>query len=176
MQERTYSALVVLVSIAIIAIAGFAYSVASDNALKGLHDRYDVVIDAHVLIPPATASTLGQGHSSETFSTNATSIDFGSVSPGANSAFKGLDITNLANTSVKVVLATDLNTPGVTLVTGQTKDLFTATRAIITAAGVKSLQPISIGFDETPVFRIEVAPNTAGMDLTFHIIISYSNS
>jgi hypothetical protein len=176
MQERTYSALVVLVSIAIIAISGYAYSVASDNALKSLHDRYDVVIDAHVLIPPATASTLGQGHSSETFLVNATSLDFGSVSPGTVSAFKGLDITNRANTSVKVVIATDLNTPGVILTTGLSKDLFTATRSIVSADGVKSLQPISISFDEIPVFRIEVAPNTAGMDLTFHIIIYYSNS
>ena len=119
MEERIYLILIALVALAITAISGFGYGIWTANAIQGLHNRYDVVIPAHVLIPPATSSTPGQGHSSEIFSVNATSIDFGSVSPGANSALKGLDITNLGITSVKVLILTDLNTPGVTLVTGQ---------------------------------------------------------
>ena len=175
MEERTRSAIIVLVAIVVMAIAGFGYNMYSARAIQALHDRYDVIIEAHVLIPPATASTLGQGHFSEAFTANASSIEFGIVLPGTNSALMPLVITStglLDNPYIHV--ATDLNIPGVTLTTGETKDLYTFTRRVLNVVGITYRVTIKSGFSQTPAFRIEVAPNTAGMDLTFHIIISYS--
>jgi hypothetical protein len=175
MRENIRSAIIIIGGIVIVAAAIFGYNVSSTNAIQALHNRYDTIIEAHVLIPPATASTLGQGHVSEIFTTNTTSIEFGTVSPGTSSAIKPLLITSTGVIETMYVhVATDLNTPGVTLVTSETKDLSIITRRIVTDVGTTYPRQLIEGLSKTPAFRIDVAPNTAGKDLTFHIIVSYT--
>jgi hypothetical protein len=176
MRENTRSLIIILGGIVIVVAAVFGYNMASTSAIQSLHNRYDTIIEAHVLIPPATASTLGKGHVSEIFTLNTTSIEFGTVSPGANSAIKVLEIksTGVINT-MYLHVATDLNTPGVTLTTSETKDLNIFNRKILNVDGTTfPSQMTKDRITKTPAFRIEVAPNTAGIDLTFHIILSYS--
>ena len=92
-------------------VAGiYSYNIASTNAIQALYNRYDTIIEAHVLIPPATASTLGQGHISEIFTINTTSIEFGTVSPGTSSAVKPILITSTGVIqNMYVHVSTDLN-------------------------------------------------------------------
>ena len=176
MRENITTAIIVLGGIVIVAACVFGYNMASTNAIKGLHDKYDTIIEAHVLIPPATASTLGQGHVSEIFTLDTTSIDFGTVDPGAKSAIKTLQITNTGVIETMYLhVATDLNTPGVTLASSETPDLTIYNRKILSVIGATfPSQMTKDRVTKTPGFQIEVAPNTAGMDLTFHIILSYS--
>jgi hypothetical protein len=176
MRENARSLIIVLGGIVIVVAAVFGYNMASTSAIQSLHNRYDTVIEAHVLIPPATASTLGQGHVSEIFTINTTSIDFGTVSPGAKSAIKVLAITSTGVIETMYLhVATDLNTPGVTLTASETKDLTIFNRKILSVTGTTfPSQMTKDRITKTPAFQIEVAPNTVGMDLTFHIILSYS--
>jgi hypothetical protein len=175
MRDTTRSAIIVLGGIVIVVAGVLGYNMASTSAIQSLHNRYDTIIEAHVLIPPATASTLSQGHVSEIFTINTTSIEFETVSPGSNSAIKPLLITSTGVINTMYVhVATDLNTPGVTLTASETKDLTIFNRKVVTVGGTTFPSQLIAGLSKTPAFRIEVAPNTAGMDLTFHIIISYS--
>ena len=178
MRETARSVMIVVVGIAILAAGILSYNMSSANAIQALHNRYDSIIECHVLIPPATASTLGQGHASEIFTFNTTSLEFGTVSPGTSSAIKTLRITTTGvidpRLSLYVHVATDLNAPGVTLVTSETKELSIYNRRIVTGVGTTYPTQLIIGANKIPGFRIDVAPNTAGIDLTFHIIVSYT--
>ena len=176
MRDSIRSAIIVLAGIVIVAAGVYGYNMTSTSAIQGLHDRYDTIIEAHVLIPPATASTPGQGRTSEIFTVNATSMDFGAASPGAKSVIK---VVSVSNTGVIPTLylhvSTDLNTPGVTLMTSETRDLTIFNRKIVSAVGVTfPSQMTKDRVTKTPSFQIEVAPNTAGIDLTFHITLTYS--
>ena len=175
MRDIVRSAIIVVGGILVLVAGIYGYNIASTNAIQALYNRYDTVIEAHVLIPPASASTLGQGHISEIFTINTTSIEFGTVSPGKSSAVKPILIASTGVIETMYVrVYTDLNVPGVTLVTGETKELSIFTRRIVTTAGTTYPLQLIVGRDKIPAFRIDVAPNTAGMDLTFHIILSYS--
>lgn len=175
MRETARSAIIVIGGIVLVAALVFGYNMMSTNAIQALHNRYDTIIEAHVLIPPATASTPGQGHVSEIFTLDVTSVDFGTVSPGAKSDIKSLKIgsTGVIQT-MYVHVATDLNTPGVTLVTSETTDITVFNKRAVSAVGTTYPMQLIAGGSKTPGFQIEVDPNTAGKDITFHIIISYS--
>jgi hypothetical protein len=168
--------MILLAGIVIVAACVYGYNIASTSAIQGLHNRYDTIIEAHVLIPPATASTPGQGRTSEIFTLNTTSMDFGTASPGAKSVIKVVSVKNTGVIPTMYLhVSTDLNTPGVTLMTSETRDLTIFNRRIVSAVGVTfQSQMTADRVIKTPSFQIEVAPNTTGMDLTFHIILTYS--
>ncbi len=175
MRERTLSVMIVLVGIIGVVIAGFSYNVYSARAIQGLHDRYNAVIEVHVTIPPASPSSLGQGKSTELWTVNSTGIDFGTVGAGQKSASKSVVVTYTtldtipSPDSMMMFVTTDLSTPGVHLINGNSQ---------VIRNGTIYQYPFAVNNDNsvTLLFRVEVDPNTDGADINFHIVVSHDYS
>jgi hypothetical protein len=167
--------MIVLVGIILLVSAGYSYNVYSALAIQGLNDRYNAVIDVHVTISPALPSSLGQGKSTELWTVNPLSIDFGTVVAGEKSASKSVVVTysmldtipSLANEMMYVT--TDLSTPGVHLINGNSQILLN---------GVTYQYPTAVANNNSKIlsFKISVDSNTNGVDINFHIVVSHDSN
>ena len=175
MRERVFSTMIVLVGIILLVVAGYSYDVYSARAIQGLNDRYNAVVDVHVTISSVSSSSSGQGKSTELWNVNPLGIDFGTVVAGEKSDPKSVVVTytkletipSLDN--VMMYVTTDLSTPGVHLINGNSQVLLN---------GVTYQYPTAVANNnsKTLSFKISVDPNTGGADINFHIVVSHDSN
>jgi hypothetical protein len=177
MNLRNPTLIVAVGGLLLLVILGYGYGAVSSNIVQGLANQYDLVIDAHVNVPPATASAVGTGYNSTLWTANILSVDFGSVT--SNSTIIPITITNIGlPDDTRLHVRTDLATPGVHLWIAESKAVFPSSKVDISrpdlTRGITYQIPVAQGTSKIPAFCVTVDPGTQAQDILFHIIISYS--
>ena len=174
------SVIVTIVAIVIVLGGTYEYMLFSNAAIQGLHDEYDMVIEARVIIGSDTqAGIMATGYNSPGWTSNTSSVDFGTLIPGELTKLTTVKITNKILPDVtRLHVRTDLSTQGVHLYVGETRNFFEATKVELSRPtlvnGITYQIPVSPGGSKYPAFAVMVDPGTAPQVVTFHIIVSYS--
>jgi len=178
MNEKYVGWVVVAAIVVVLVASAYVYNYSSTATVEALHDRYDIVLPAHVTISPATPSgTLGTATVSDVWSLDMKSIDFGVVKTNSTSALFTITLTNVGLPDVlRTHLSTNLNAAGVHLWAADSS-FFNSQKVDLTALEPKGVTiqiqiPASTSAGRT--FAVSVDPGAAPADIYFTITISYS--
>ncbi|MGD0805293.1 MAG: hypothetical protein ABSA11_14640 [Candidatus Bathyarchaeia archaeon] len=179
MNLRNPTLIITVGGLLLLVILGYGYGAVSSNIVQGLAKQYDLVIDAHVNVPPATASAVGTGYNSTLWTANILSADFGSVAANQTSTIIPITITNIGlPDDTRLHVRTDLSTPGVHLYIAETNALFPSSKVDLSRSdltkGITYQIPVAKGSTKIPAFGVRIDPGTPAQDISFHIIVSYS--
>ncbi len=179
MDERLSKIILISLIVGISGISYLLYSIYSNATIAALHERYDLVIPAHVtILPAATSGALKNCTANEVWSTDLQSIDFGSVAPNSTTDLCCLKLMNVGlPDDTRSHLSTDLNSPGVHLYMAESSDNFGQTRVDLTnlrSKGYTFQVPASRNFSKNRFFAVYVEPGTVPSDIYFSITVSYS--